>query len=245
MITIASRVRPIPVVSAVLLLAAGAAQAVDVGPAAGTKDTPDNANFDSNFEPGGVVFIDDLRLNYGFLPDKATISVLPKNGGFNLINYDKTTNWDKTGRTDITWMTPWSDLDEDGGFLFGIELHTDHYIIEASQVNPSISYRAIAISIDPGIGWTLWEGSQLEITPFAGAGVAMTNYGSGLGTYFELGIRTGLYYTFRSRWQVGINAAWMLSRGRMDLTNNGEKFNARFDTEGLAGALSLGYRFKP
>jgi hypothetical protein len=249
MITIASCARPIPMASAALLLLASAAHAVDVGPSAGSNANPapgtdQDTNADRDYEPGGVVYINDLRLGYGFLPDKATISVLPKSGGFTLINYDKTTNWDKTGRTGLTWMTPWSDLDEDGGFLFGLELHTDHYVIEASQVNPSISYRAIALTIEPGIGWTLFDRSQLEITPFGGLGVSMTNYGSGLGTYVEIGIRAGLYYTFSNRWQVGLNASWMLSQGKMDLTHDGTKYDASFQTEGLAAALSLGYRFK-
>src|SRR5271167_1508740 len=119
MLTIASRMRPVPLASAALLLVAGAAQAVDVG-GSRPNDANDQLNDDRAFEQGGVVQLDDLRLGYGFLPPKTNITILPKGGGFTVINYDKTTNWDKTGRTGLTWMTPWSDLDEDGGFLFGI-----------------------------------------------------------------------------------------------------------------------------
>ena len=242
MITIASRMRPVPLASAALLLLAGAAHAVDVGGSKPT-DANDQVADDRAYEQGGVVELDDLRLGYGFLPPKTTISILPKGGGFTVINYDKTTNWDKTGRTGLTWMTPWSDLDEDGGFLFGLELNTDHYVIEASQVNPSISYRAIALSIMPGIGWTIFDRTELELTPFAGLGVAMTNYGTGLGTYFELGFRAGIVYTFASRWQAGLTASYMLNKGQMSLKNNGVSYDARISGNGLAAALEVGYRF--
>jgi len=242
MITIASRMRPVPLASAALLLLAGAAQAVDVG---GSKpsDASDQVAEDRAFEDGGVVEIDDLRLDYGFLPPKTNISILPKGGGFTLINYDKTTNWDKTGRSGLYWLTPWSELDEDGGFLFGVELHTDHYVIEQSQINPSISYRAIALSIFPGIGWTIFDRTELEITPFAGVGVAMTNYGTGLGIYEEIGFRVGLAYTFANHWQAGFNASYMMSKGNMDLKNNGISYDARISGNGLAAAIELGYRF--
>ncbi len=241
MTTIASRLRSVPAASAVLLLMAGTVQAVDIGGA--RSDPNDQAAEDRAFEQSGVVEIDDLRLGYGFLPPKTSITILPKGGGFTVINYDKTTNWDKTGRTGLTWMTPWSELDEDGGFLFGMELHTDHYVITASQINPSISYRAIALSIMPGIGWEIFNRTALELTPFGGVGVAMTNYGTGLGTYFELGFRAGLIYTFANHWQAGLTAAYMLSKGNMSLKNNGVSYDARISGNGLAAALEVGYRF--
>jgi hypothetical protein len=242
MITIASRMRPVPLASAALLLLAGAAHAVDVGGFKPSDANDQNAD-DRAYEDGGVVELDDLRLGYGFLPPKTNISILPKGGGFTVINYDKTTNWDKTGRTGLTWMTPWSDLDEDGGFLFGIELHTDHYVIEASQTNPAISYRAIAVSILPGIGWTIFDRTELEITPFGGVGVSMTNYGTGLGTYLEVGFRTGIIYTFANHLQAGLTASYMMSKGNMSLKNNGVDYDARISGNGIAAALQIGYRF--
>src|SRR5579862_1464238 len=100
MITIASRVRTVPLASAALLLLAGAAHAVDIG---GSKpsDASDQLADDRAYE-NGVIQLDDLRLGYGFLPPKTSITILPKGGGFTVINYDKTTNWDKTGRTGLT-----------------------------------------------------------------------------------------------------------------------------------------------
>lgn len=230
--------------SAALALLAGSAFAADgfYGNGRAVADS-DNERADA-YQPGGPMTLNDFRLGYGLLPNRANVSILTKDGSFDPATYDKETNWDKTGRTGLTWMTPWSDLDEDGGFLFGVELSTSHYVISESSNDPQISYRSIALAIHPGLGWRLGEQTHLEICPFLGAGVSTLNVGSGHGLYYEFGMRVGIFYTFLDRFQLGLNGYYMYSHSKEDLTANGKDFEAKISSSGPAAGLSFGYRFR-
>jgi hypothetical protein len=188
--------------------------------------------------------INDLRLEYGVLPVKANISNRTQNGQFAITEIQKTTTFDSTGRTSLYWMTPWSEIDTDGGFLFGLELSTNHYILKADGVNPHISYRANALTLHPGIGWDLADRLTLEITPMLGAGFARTSFGSGTGLYWEIGIQGSLIYTFMNRIQIGLNLQALETRDRQSVPGDGTNFDVRIRTDGVGGGLTIGYRFQ-
>jgi hypothetical protein len=246
MITIASRAGLVPLMSASLAMLAGTATAADGfygNGRAGTVEAADDRTGDA-YQPGGPVSLNDWRFGYGLLPNRAKISILTKDGSFDPNIYDKETNWDKTGRTGLTWMTPWSDLSEDGGFLLAFELMTNHYVIESSDTNPEISYRSVALAVHPGLGWELGDQTHLEISPFAGLGFSTLNVGTGHGLYFEFGLRAGVFYTCANRWQFGLNAAYMYAHSKEDFTANDKKFEATISSSGPAAAISIGYRFR-
>ena len=116
--------------------------------------------------------VNDWRLGYSMLPAGADISIMDSGNNANPANYERETNWDLTGRTGLMWMTPWSGMSEDGDFILGLELSTNHCVIESSASSPEIDMRSYQLTLHPGLGWLLDDNFHVEINPYLGVGHA-------------------------------------------------------------------------
>ena len=216
---------------------------------AAEDDDETEPDFDSlDFGLDQQTGLNDWRLGYGLMPTSAKISLMDGSNQANSANYDKDTSWDKTGRTGVMWMTPWAGvLDESGGFIFGLELTRNHGLKEAKDSSPGIDAVAYALTIHPGIGWAFDRHLHIEINPFAGVGLGQVKedgYGGSNGLYYEVGLRTAAYYTFTSRYQIGLQVAYMMSQFKGSIPANGGSLDVDVQSTGLVLGLQFGYRFK-
>ncbi|TVR42909.1 MAG: hypothetical protein EA402_10675 [Planctomycetota bacterium] len=134
-------------------------------------------------------------------------------------------------------------------WLLGFELSGNTFV--ASRDNePEITTNALAITVHVGFGLEIATRSSgrwhWELTPFIGAGFAVTDWETtagvsddDLGTYWEIGVRLGTYYTFAGGFQLGAEARYVYAD--MDVGVFGE--SADYSVDGLTFNLALGYRF--
>lgn len=218
-----------------LLVGVGGAQAVE------DDDEDFNAIARKERDPYRV---NDWRLGYSMLPAGADITIMASGNDTNPANYQRETNWDLTGRTGLMWMTPWSGISEDGDFILGLELSTNHCVIENGGNSPEIDLRSYQLTIHPGLAWLLDDAFHIELNPYIGVGHAQFEQsvaGDGSGLYWELGFRAAAYYTWRNNIQLGFQVGYMygVSDGEIDGT---ETFDTEIIINGLTVGLQLGYR---
>ena len=185
--------------------------------------------------------MNDLRIGYTMLPATARIKILDRTDELNSANYDRDTNWDKTGRLGLMWMTPWSKLLEDGEFIVGLEASTNHLIIEQNSNSPLIDLRTYQVTLHPGIGWLLDTNFHVEVNPYISAGIGeyeQSQAGSGSDPYFEGGLRWAGYYTWRTGLQLGMQMSYHYGRLKGEMEN----YDVKFVIQGLTLGLQLGYR---
>jgi hypothetical protein len=192
--------------------------------------------------------VNDLRLTYTMLPAGARVGIVNTANDLDASTYDRETNWDKTGRTGLLWMTPWSGLNEDGDFMLGLEISTNHLLIEKSNNQPEIDFRTYQFTVHPGLGWLLTRHTHLEISPYGSLGYGSYDYDnsptaivSGNYIFFELGLRTAYYYTWNNGVQLGGQIAFHFGHLRGE-TN--PSYDIDLEMMGLTLGVQLGYRFK-
>lgn len=188
--------------------------------------------------------INDLRFSYAMLPAKANVSIMDKSDATNPANYQRDSNWDLTGRTGLMWMTPWSGLSEDGDFILGLEVSTNHCVIQTSVSSPEIDWRSYQVTIHPGLAWLLDTGFHIELNPYAGIGESQFKQslaGDGTALYWEVGLRAAAYYTWRSGLQLGMQFGYMYGKSKGEISGS-STFDADFEIQGLTLGLQLGYR---
>jgi hypothetical protein len=237
---------PFPVVQAVravamtasLMTAMGAVVAED----ADDDDEDFNTRISTEFDP---TYINDFRFSYAMLPANADISMLDKNDSGNAGNYQRESVWDKAGRTGVMWMTPWSAASENGDFIVGLEISTNHYVIEQAASSPEIDYRTVQLTIHPGLAWLIEDNFHIEINPFFGVGQAQFDQniaGDGSDIYFELGLRFGAYYTWRNGFQLGMQTGYLYGYTEGETVGNDATFDTEIVTQGLFLGFQIGYR---
>ncbi len=188
--------------------------------------------------------INDWRLGYSMLPANANISILDKGNDSNPANYKRDTNWDKTGRTGLMWMTPLSGLSEDGDFILGLELSTNHCVIDTSINSPEIDMRSYQLTVHPGMAWLLDEQFHIELNPYVGVGQAQFKQslaGDGSALYWELGFRAAAYYTWRNGIQLGLQTGYMYGKTSGEMSGNGT-FDTDIEIQGVTLGIQIGYR---
>jgi Putative MetA-pathway of phenol degradation len=187
--------------------------------------------------------INDLRFSYSMLPAGAKISVLDKNDDTNPGNFLGDTNWDKTGRTGLMWMTPWSGLSEDGDFILGLEASTNHCIMDS---NGTIDLRSYQVTLHPGLAWLLDTGFHMEVNPYVGIGVAKIESdfaGTGKNApYWEVGLRGAAYYTWSNGIQLGMQLGYMYGKSNGEIDSGTTTFDTKATIQGLTLGIQLGYR---
>lgn len=188
--------------------------------------------------------VNDWRLGYSMLPAGAEVSVMDSSSNANPANYERETNWDLTGRTGLMWMTPWSGVSEDGDFILGLELSTNHCVIESSATSPEIDLRSYQVTIHPGLAWLLDDNFHVELNPYLGIGHAefeQSAAGDGTGLYWEIGFRMAGYYTWDNHFQLGLQIGYLYASSEGEIEGT-----ATYDTEiiinGLTVGIQLGYR---
>jgi hypothetical protein len=221
---------------AALLLSATGVQAVE------EDDEDFNAIARKEHDPSHV---NDWRFSYTMLPARADITIMDKADEGNPANYRRSTNWDLTGRTGLLWMTPWSGVGEDGDFIFGLELSTNHCVIEKSDVSPEIDMRTMQVTIHPGLSWLLDDNFHIEINPFLSLGQAQfeqSEAGDGSDLYFELGLRFGAYYTWRSGFQFGLQTGYLYGFTEGEISGGGATYDTEIKIQGIFLGAQIGYR---
>ncbi len=186
--------------------------------------------------------VNDLRFGYSMLPAGAKISVIDRSNSTNAANYSKDTNWDLTGRTGLTWMTPWSGLHEDGDFLVGLEVSTNHLVIERSNNSPEIDFRSYQLTLHPAAGWLIDDHLHLELNPYASWGISQYRQsaaGSGKDWFWEFGFRAAGYYTWRSGLQLGLQMSYHYGKTRGEIDPS---YDVKFEMQGVMLGLQLGLR---
>jgi hypothetical protein len=189
--------------------------------------------------------VNDWRLGYTMLPAGANVSIMDKSDDTNPGNFKRDTNWDQTGRTGLTWMTPWSGVHENGDFILGIELSTNHCLINSSETSPELDLRTFQLTIHPGLAWLLEDNFHVEINPFVGAGPATYDLnvaGDGSSLYWEVGLRLGAFYTWDNGFQLGMQTGYMYGKVDGDLKGGGASYNADIEVQGLFMGIQIGYR---
>lgn len=149
-----------------------------------------------------------------------------------------------------------------GGVVFGMDatwslgsadLHPDTITSETT-----IDSEELGIDILFGWAGTALPQVHIEVTPFVGLGiiqydvVANTAVGSfdsdESGTSWRYGIRGGIYYTAKNRWQFGFEARWFNERSDVDLpefipvTSPATQLEAKIEETGMLFLLAFGYR---
>lgn len=189
--------------------------------------------------------VNDWRFSYTMLPARADISIMDKSDEGNPANYKRSTNWDDTGRTSVLWMTPWSGVGEDGDFILGLELGTNHCVINNAANSPEIDLRTFQFTVHPGLSWLLDDNFHIEINPFVGLGLAQFDQsvaGSGNDLYYELGLRFGAYYTWRSGFQFGAHTGYLYGVTKGDIRGGGATYDTDIEIQGIFLGIQLGYR---
>lgn len=222
---------------AVLLLsAAGGASAVE------DDDEDFNSIARKEKDPHHV---NDLRLGYSMLPAGADVSIMDQDDDGNPANYDRSTNWDKTGRLGLMWMTPWSGVSEDGDFIFGVEVSTNHCLIENSSSSPEIDLRSYQLTLHPGLSWLLDDNFHVELNPYVGIGHAQFEQslaGDGSALYWEVGFRAAGYYTWDNGVQLGLQLGYMYGMTEGEMEGGSATYDTDITISGLTIGLQLGYR---
>jgi hypothetical protein len=160
-------------------------------------------------------------------------------------NFRRETNWDLTGRTGLTWMTPWSGVQENGDFILGLEVSTNRMVIEASNVSPNIDVRSYQVTLHPGLSWLLDDNFHIEINPFIGAGQAeyeLDIAGSGSDLYWEFGLRFAAFYTWNNGFQLGMQTGYLYGRAKGELDGDSAVMDAKIEVAGMFMGLSIGLR---
>ncbi len=199
---------------------------------------PAHAAQDVIGESGGLT-LNDVRLGFGLLPISSNTET-QTNG---VTTFRKRGQFDLTGRTSVQWMLPLSELDNDGGWIWGLELSRNRYIQDASVSQPQLDVVSYAITAHFGLGWVLAPHFHLEVNPLFGLGVTQMNSGTGLGRYSEYGGRFGIYWTSESRWQLGVSYAYLWTRAEQSQTTGGVNQDTLVRTDGATVSVQLGYRF--
>lgn len=189
--------------------------------------------------------VNDWRLGYSMLPAGADISIMDSTDGANPANYERETNWDLTGRTGVMWMTPWSEMAEEGAFILGLELSTNHCVIESGGSAPEIDLRTYQLTLHPGLGWLLDENFHIEVNPYFGVGHAQFEQdlaGDGTGLYWEVGFRAAGYYTWSNGVQLGLQLGYLYASSDGEMKGGGSTYDTTMDINGLTMGIQLGYR---
>jgi hypothetical protein len=189
--------------------------------------------------------VNDWRLGYSMLPAGADISIMDSDSNANPANYDRETNWDLTGRTGLMWMTPWSGVSENGDFILGLELSTNHCVIETSTASPEIDLRSYQLTIHPGLAWLLDDQFHIELNPYLGIGHAQFEQslaGDGTGIYWELGFRAAAYYTWQNGVQLGLQVGYLYGSSDGEIKGANDTFDTEIIINGLTMGIQLGYR---
>jgi hypothetical protein len=220
--------------ASLLLLGALEVQAVE-------DDEDFNAIMSREKDPYAV---NDWRLGYTMLPAGAKVSIIDGSDATNPANYERETNWDLTGRTSLMWMTPWSGVSENGDFILGIELGTNHCVIESSPSSPEIDLRTYQVTLHPGLAWLLDREFHIEINPFVSVGHAQFEQnlaGDGSGLYWEAGLRAAAYYTWSNGYQLGMQIGYLFGKAEGELGES-PTFDGEFEIQGMTVGIQLGYR---
>jgi len=151
------------------------------------------------------------------------------------------------------------------GLLFGAE---GRYSVGEAGINsetvngvsidlstiPESTYTEADAVLHAGVGWAITERAHFELLGLIGLAYVTidspaniftsnqsTQQGQGNGTI--VGARGGWYYTFESRWQLGLEAEW--TRTSADITTNyiDGHLNTTIETAGASARAVLGYRF--
>jgi hypothetical protein len=189
--------------------------------------------------------LNDWRFGYTMLPASADISVMDQDSDANSNNFQRDTNWDLTGRTGLTWMTPLGGLHENGDFILGLELSTNHLVIDEEESNPEFDLRTYQLTIHPGLAWLLDEGFHIEVNPFASIGHAQYDLpiaGDGSSLYWEVGLRFAAFYTWDNGFQLGMQTGFLYGKTDGELEGGGATYDAEVELMGIFMGIQLGYR---
>jgi hypothetical protein len=188
--------------------------------------------------------VNDWRLGYSMLPAGADISIMDSDSNANPNNYERETSWDLTGRTGLMWMTPWSGVSEDGDFILGLELSTNHCVIESSATSPEIDLRSYQVTLHPGLAWLLDDEFHIELNPYFGIGHAefeQSLAGDGTGLYWEVGFRAAAYYTWSNNVQLGLQIGYLYATSEGEIEGT-DTYDTEIDINGLTVGIQIGYR---
>jgi hypothetical protein len=236
-------------IASLLLFAATGAQAAD-------DDDDDNFNAAMAKERAlDPTYINDWRLGYSMLPATARINIIDKSDQTNPGNFRADTNWDLSGRTGVMWMTPWSGLSYNGDFILGLEVSTNHTVIESNTApsgfslynyEAAVDFRSYQLTVHPGLAWLLDDGFHIEINPYFGAGVGILTYdlagASSAGLYWEVGVRGAAYYTWKNGIQLGMQMGYMYGTSKSNLDGASSTFDTDLTIQGMTLGLQLGLR---
>ena len=189
--------------------------------------------------------VNDWRLGYSMLPAGADISIMDQESNANPANYERETNWDLTGRVSVMWMTPWSGISEDGDFILGLELSTNHCVIESSAVSPEIDLRSYQLTLHPGLAWLLDDEFHVELNPYFGIGHAefeQSEAGDGTGLYWEVGFRLAGYYTWSNNIQLGLQLGYLYASSDGEMEGATATYDSELIINGMTVGIQLGYR---
>lgn len=181
--------------------------------------------------------INDVRIGMALLPANAKITT-QLNGN---TTYQRDSVFETGGRTSLLWMMPLGELDEDGGFLGGLEVSRNRYKMTGNLYQPDIDDKIWALSAHVGIGWMISSRTHLETTAYAGYGTASFTSGE-YGTYWEYGARAGIFYTFISGLQVGAHLSYLESKSDQAYTDSTGTYDINVKTQGGYGGLMVGWR---
>ncbi|MBA3687036.1 MAG: hypothetical protein H0W72_17590 [Planctomycetes bacterium] len=139
---------------------------------------------------------------------------------------------DDSYRIAIEYMRSLKELEDIGGFIWGIDLsYTD------SGFDGGGDAQAIVVTGHAGWAYALEQVPELhfEGTGFLGLGNEQVDPGDSDGLYREFGLRAAGYYTFDSDWQVGLDL-------RLVLDAESNQDGGDLENDGLAVLFGFGKR---
>lgn len=181
--------------------------------------------------------INDLRVGFALLPAYAQVTT-QTNGQ---TSYQRESSFETGGRTSLMWMMPVGELDEDGGFVGGLELSRNRSKMTGSLYQPDIDLKVWALGAHVGIGWMVSNHTHLETTLYASYGTSSFTSGK-YGTYWDYGARAGLFYTFRAGVQVGVHVSYIETHAQQVYTESSTTYDIDVQNRGGYGGIMIGWR---
>lgn len=167
--------------------------------------------------------INDLRVGIGYSPTDYGSDV---------------SDADSAWRISVQGMRSYGEMSDVGGWIYGAELS-----YTGADFPGDASASTIAVTGFGGWAYALPQLNRLhfEGTPFVGVGFTKLDAGSedDTGFYYELGLRAAAYYTFASRWQIGVDLRYLWGHATATIAGT----DVDVDPNGLVAMIQAGYRF--
>lgn len=194
-------------------------------------------------DPDDLTF-NDLRLQVGLPPQDAEVT---SNRSGSLVDASTTISWESRGRWTLQWVPPVSRMTPQGEGMCILEVSSLRFMSATASDGSQLTERAILGGLHLGIGAVVLQDTTLEVTGFAGGGVAWQERMGSYGSATEVGARIGLTWA-PAHFAVGQPLVGIAILGAITQLDNkaelaGTNYHLSIRSQGFTPAVVVGWRF--